>query len=69
MSTFNPTTWADGFGNWHASVPLSDPITEARQARAAIRAEMKAREKGYRLPVQRERVTGHGTAVYGELPA
>lgn len=70
--TYNVTTWADGYGNWHASVPLSDPTTETRQARAAIRAELRARDaigNGYRLKIRRECVTNHGTAIYRETPA
>jgi hypothetical protein len=65
---FNSPVWADGFGTWHATVPLSDPRTEARQARALIRAEVAERQgaRPGRIAVTRERVTGHGTAVYVE---
>lgn len=64
------TTWADGYGRWHASVPLStNPRGDAMRARRAIRAEMEARDEigpGYRVRVARERVTPHGTAIYRE---
>lgn len=72
MSTPTPvTTWADAFGVWHASVPLTgSPRRDADTARAAIRAELVAREAPTWDPsiigVTRERVTQHGTAVYRE---
>jgi hypothetical protein len=66
------TTWADGFGTWHASVPLTGhPVREAWQARQAIIAELTARESRTFNPrdirVTREHVTNHGTAVYVEV--
>jgi hypothetical protein len=37
-------TWADGYGRWHASVPLSDSQNaDARRARVAILAELEQR--------------------------
>lgn len=64
------TTWADGFGIWHASVPLSGSRhKDAMTARKAIRDELVA-ARGvfpyYALRVTRERVTFHGTAHYRE---
>lgn len=65
------TTWADGFGIWHASVPLSGSRhKDALTARRAIIAELEQREAPYRavrLQVTRERVTNHGTVVYQEV--
>lgn len=71
MSENNPTTWADGFGVWHASVPLSgSPRRDAMAAREAIRTELEARyAPNYdpsTLHVTRERITLHGTVVYRE---
>lgn len=63
----NPNVWADGFGNWHASVPMTDARTQARDARRLIAAELRERgESTARLRVARERVTGHGTVIYAE---
>ena len=40
----NPSTWADGFGVWHASVPATDDRrSDAAAARKLIRAELEAR--------------------------
>lgn len=66
------TTWADGFGVWHASVPLvGNRWREARQARQAILAELTEREARTFDPqaihVTRERVTNHGTVHYVEV--
>ena len=66
------TTWADGFGVWHASVPLTgSPQHDASVARRALREELALREgRNYdprRIGVTRERVTNHGTAVYREV--
>jgi hypothetical protein len=70
MSDLNPTVWADGYGRWHASVPLTDsPLRDALAARRAILAELQARAPiGAKISfhVTRERVTNHGTAIYGE---
>lgn len=66
----NVNTWADSFGRWHASVPLSNSRTESAQARRLIKAELSARMGSYdpsTLHVKRERVTNHGTVVYGEV--
>ena len=64
------TTWADGFGIWHASVPLSGSRhKDAMTARKAIRDELTARgvTPNYILKVTRERITNHGTAHYREV--
>lgn len=71
----NVTTWADGFGIWHASVPLSgSPQRDAMAARKAILAELRMRYEAWNRPldasavhVTRERVTNHGTAIYREV--
>ena len=68
MST-NETTWVDGYGLWHASVPITTPGRQAAAARRAIRAELDARgdrHPDYPLRVTRERVTNHGTVIYRE---
>jgi hypothetical protein len=69
MSENNPTVWADGFGKWHASVPITTPRAQAALARKLIRAEMDARDVSpqYVLRVTRERITNHGTVIYGEV--
>lgn len=57
------TTWADGFGNWHAKVQFEPPgygnthlaanIDRIRaKARRAIRREILARERGPIRPVR-----------------
>lgn len=50
------TTWADGFGRWHARIIFPTVLGDVRQARQmarrAIRAELEAREvigAGWRL--------------------
>lgn len=67
----NPNVWADGFGQWHASVPLQgSPTREALAARALIKAAIIARApRGTIRPyfhVTRKGVTAHGTVIYGE---
>jgi hypothetical protein len=67
----NTRTWADGFGRWHASVPLTDrPHADALRARKLIIDALTEREgPGFdprRVHVTRERVTNHGTVVYQE---
>lgn len=67
----NVTTWADGFGVWHASVPLTDGRQrDAMTARKAIQAELEERyAPNYdpsTLHVTREHVTNHGTVHYRE---
>ena len=70
MSADKITTWADGFGVWHASVPLSGSRhRDAMAARRAILAEITDRGPDGYVPVirvTRERVTNHGTVVYRE---
>lgn len=73
MSENNPTTWADGYGIWHASVPITGSRhADAMAARKAIMAEILARSPrgtescDVRLSVTREHVTNHGTVVYKE---
>lgn len=68
----NPKVWADGYGKWHASVPISgSPQRDAHAARKLIRAELEERyAPNYdpsTLHVTRERVTNHGTVIYGEV--
>jgi len=64
-------TWVDGFGRWHASVPLSSSrARDAATARRAIQAELMERyAPNYdprTLHVTRWNVTAHGTVHYGE---
>ena len=68
----NVKTWADGFGRWHASVPLTDSRqADAHKARKMIQAELEERyAPNYdpsTLHVTRERITAHGAAIYGEV--
>lgn len=67
----NPNVWADGYGKWHASVPISTPNKQAHAARALIHAELEERlAPNYdrsTLRITREHVTNHGTVVYGEV--
>lgn len=71
----NVTTWADGFGVWHASVPITDSRQrDAMAARKAILAELKLRYDAWNrtldpstLHVTREHITNHGTVVYREV--
>lgn len=68
------TTWADSFGTWHASVPVSspgEPDTTADRAREAIAAEIQQRDARADLSIMRVakvRYTEHGagTWVYRE---
>jgi hypothetical protein len=65
-------TWADGFGRWHASVPLTaNALADANRARALIIAELTEREGPHFDPstvhVTRTAVTGHATATYSEV--
>lgn len=67
------TTWANGYGTWHARV--TDGPNAERQARAAIRSELRERgDIGPGIRVRVERVTSElrpssvaGTAVYREV--
>lgn len=65
------TTWADGYGRWHASVPLTySPKDDARKARRLILAELRERSAAVdprAVRVEVERVTGHGTIIYREV--
>lgn len=72
MSENNPNVWADGFGVWHASVPLTgSPHADALHARRLIIAELVQREgpnfDPSRVHVTREAVTNHGTVKYKEV--
>jgi len=72
MSEHNVKVWADGFGVWHASVPLDgSPATQAATARRLIRTALEERyAPNYdprTLHVTRERTTNHGTAIYREV--
>lgn len=68
----NPTVWADGYGVWHASVPITTPARQAYAARILIMAELLERApRGHtareiRLSVTRAWATNHGTVVYKE---
>lgn len=67
----NVMTWADAFGVWYASVPLSGSrAKDAAQARKLIRAELEERyAPNYdpsTLHVTRDRITNHGTVIYRE---
>lgn len=67
----NVRTWADGFGRWHASVPVTgNPLADATTARNLIIAELAQREGPNFAPsavhVTRTKVTNHGTATYSE---
>lgn len=67
----NTNVWADGFGRWHASVPLSgDARKDAREARRLIVAALAERYAPIFDPttvhVSREHITNHGTAKYIE---
>ena len=68
----NPKVWADGFGVWHASVPLSGSRQrDAALARKMIRAELAERyAPNFDLRVvgvTRVTVGMLGTAVYREV--
>lgn len=72
--SFNSKVWADAFGVWHASVPLSGSAQrDANTARDAIRQGMRDAigtaepDADYVIRVTREHVTAHGTAVYREV--
>jgi len=71
MSGINPKVWADGFGRWHASVPITGSRQrDAMAARKLITAaidERGERHPDWRVRVTREHVTNHGTVVYGEV--
>lgn len=66
----NANVWADSFGRWHASVPISDSRNrDAHTARKAIRDaldERGERHPDYPIRLVRENVTNHGTVIYGE---
>ena len=66
------STWADGYGNWHASVPVSTPARQAREARKLIMGELMSRgcDPAYftMLRVSRDRVhCAPDRVVYREL--
>lgn len=75
MPENNPHTWADGFGIWHASVPLSGfPLSDALAARKLIIAELEQREGPNFDPrtvhVTRERLSSvPGHVIYCERNA
>jgi len=67
----NTNCWADGFGRWHASVPLTDSRSkDSRKARALIQEALTEREGPNFDPdsvhVRRERATANGAVVYRE---
>jgi hypothetical protein len=64
-------TWADGYGVWHASVPIdSDSEKRARDAildELRIRSHPKNMVFAYKyMTVTQERINNHGTVVYRE---
>ena len=65
-------TWADGFGTWHASVPITgDDAHDAATAHAAIVNELTQRQGPLpvdytRMRVVRTELTDFGTAQYKE---
>lgn len=67
----NPKVWADGYGVWHASVPISTPQRQARDARRLIWAELEARgvHANYRqqFRVTRDTPGTPGRVVYKEV--
>lgn len=62
MSTVR--TWADGFGRWYAEVP--DTPHAAHVARAAIKAELSARDELGSAPLYLERAPEYGPNVWRE---
>lgn len=63
------TTWADGFGIWHARVPLTPDSRNVAQR--AIRRELEARGalgEGYRVRVRQvaDAARVRGTVTYAE---
>ncbi|AIG78447.1 Hypothetical protein AJAP_28040 [Amycolatopsis japonica] len=68
----NVNVWADAFGVWHASVPLSGSRhRDAMRARKLI-VDAIAERSGpsfdpSRVRVTRESITGHGTVKYREV--
>jgi hypothetical protein len=65
----NPSTWADGFGIWHASVPATDNRrSDAALARSLIMAELEARSAPGVRPVFRIKLKykADDTLVYCE---
>lgn len=69
---FNPSTWADGFGVWHAFVPYTvpNPKDAARQASQMIRDEINARQghQVKRVRVEQDGFNGRGR-YYREVSA
>jgi len=68
--TLSRNVWADGFGVWHAAVPISGSAgKDAAAARKLIRTELDARgvSASYPLHVTREQITNHGTVKYREV--
>jgi hypothetical protein len=63
------TTWTDGLGVWHASVPLGNG-DEANIAKASILAQLAergdAKFAAEHMHVEAERVTNHGTVLFRE---
>lgn len=60
------SVWADGFGNWHARVPVTidEPQRLAHHARAAIKRELVERGNGLPLgPLILKRVASTATHV------
>lgn len=73
MGECNVNVWADAYGVWYASVPLSGSRgRDANEARRVIREGMRSAIGTLEPPadhvirVTRVRVTNHGTAIYRE---
>lgn len=61
-------TWADGYGLWHASVPMTPDA--AKVAKRAIVAELRQRDahvSAARVKIRLEHHTLHGTVHYVEI--
>lgn len=66
----NPNVWIDFVGRWHASVPISASRNQdAHVARKLIRdAQIEMGVANNRpIRITRERITDHGTVIYGEV--
>jgi hypothetical protein len=66
VSDWKIHTWADAFGNWHASVEtrVDDEPTTRKMARMAILAELRVRE-GDKVDAKRLRVKQVDMVVHG----
>lgn len=65
------TTWADGYGVWHASVPVSDDSESVAWDAIFLELAERANETSVTfaakyMTVTSEHITNHGTRVYRE---